>query len=75
MNIFLLIVGALFLALLVFYIILSIRINAVTKQKKEDVLNSLTENEKNIIRNYLEACHVSLKECFTSRKKKQDDEH
>lgn len=69
MRIFILILGAFFLLLLIFYVFVSIRMNAITKQRKEDVLNSLNEKEKDVIRRYVESCQVSLKDVFTRRKK------
>lgn len=70
MRIFLIILFISFISLLVFYIFVSIRINALTKRNKEKILNSLSEKEKDIIRNYIDACHVTFKDIFSKRKDK-----
>lgn len=74
MNVFLIILAIFFVLLFVFYIFVNIRINAITKQRKEDVLNSLSEEQKNVIRSYIDACHVTLKDVFTKQKRNDADE-
>lgn len=68
MKIFLIVLMVLFVLLLVFYVFVSIRINVLTKQRKEDMLNSLSEKERDIIRRYIESCQVSMKDVFKKRK-------
>lgn len=68
MKIFLIVLMVLFVLLLVFYVFVSIRINVLTKQRKEDMLNSLSEKERDIIRRYIESCQVSMKDVFKKHK-------
>lgn len=68
MKIFMIVLMILFVLLLVFYVFVSIRINVLTKQRKEEMLNSLNEKERDIIRRYIESCQVSMKDVFVRRK-------
>ena len=69
MKTFLLVIAIVFIVLLAFYIFVSIRMNIILKDRKEEYLNKLSDKEKDIIRNYLETSRVSLKDVFSPRKR------
>lgn len=67
MKIFLLVIAIIFVSLLLFYIFVSVRMNVLLKDRKEEYLNKLSEKDKDIIRQYLEISRVTLKDVFTRK--------
>lgn len=68
MKIFMLVLAVILVLLLLFYIFVSVRMNIILKDRKEEYLNKLSEKDKDIIRAYLETSRVSLKDVFSRKK-------
>ena len=68
MKIFMLVLAVILVLLLLFYIFVSVRMNIILKDRKEEYLSKLSEKDKDIIRAYLETSRVSLKDVFSRKK-------